>query len=397
MVFLDCPGDRTIFQNYPVFLLLPDNYAIISLMDRQEIQKYIDTNTYDFSKLQIPSKENGLVDQELLSKAMFSIKGMDDIYSNSLMHGSLLKSILRHVESKSSTTIENIQTSELQLFNSKILKKERPEVYSLVKFLETMETNVSRKLNKHFLCMLQEKIILNPTKHDIRRSNVAVAAVENELIGIQKIEELKFVPPHHLQLDNHLETLFSFIEDTEINILIRAFCAHAIFEIIHPFVDGNGRVGRVLIPSIIRDGEDIRNMIYVSRYLEKNRERYYFLLKKLADTNGSLESWREWIFFCLEGVVESQKELEKTCDAVDKLYEKIKGEVNENSKYKNIDGMINFIFRQVVITPKTFKKGLNLGNSAAQERLKRLVDLKILEYDKQGTYVFQRLLNIIFE
>ncbi|MDX2180052.1 MAG: Fic family protein [Bryobacteraceae bacterium] len=113
-----------------------------------------------------------------------------------------------------------------------------------------------------------------------------------------------FVPPPPADLMKCLDAFEKFlhVENRELPVLIKTAMAHVQFETIHPFLDGNGRVGRLLITlMLLANGLTERPLLYLSLYLKRNRERYYELLQKVR-VDGD---WEAWIEFFLIGVAES--------------------------------------------------------------------------------------------
>jgi cell filamentation protein, protein adenylyltransferase len=108
-----------------------------------------------------------------------------------------------------------------------------------------------------------------------------------------------FVPPPGNEVVPALSALEKYIHSAEIPALIKAGLVHAQFETIHPFLDGNGRVGRMLIPlMLVADGVLERPWLYVSLHFKRNRTTYYDLLQRVR-THGA---WEEWLEFFLEGL-----------------------------------------------------------------------------------------------
>lgn len=110
-----------------------------------------------------------------------------------------------------------------------------------------------------------------------------------------------FVPPPHTDLADCMAALERFLhaEDDGLPVLFRAGLAHVQFETIHPFLDGNGRVGRLLITFLLCHAGILREpLLYLSLYLKQNRATYYELLDRVRRTGD----WEAWLAFFLEGV-----------------------------------------------------------------------------------------------
>jgi Fic family protein len=118
-------------------------------------------------------------------------------------------------------------------------------------------------------------------------------------IGGSKPSDAMFVPPPPHELQDILSAFEKFLHSQEYPVLIKVGLAHAQFETIHPFLDGNGRVGRMLIAlMLVAEGVLERPWLYVSLHFKKHRDKYYFLLQEVR-TQGN---WEEWLLFFLEGV-----------------------------------------------------------------------------------------------
>ena len=123
-------------------------------------------------------------------------------------------------------------------------------------------------------------------------------------IGGSRPGNAVFVPPPHLAVPDCMADLERFLhaEDDGLPILVRAGLAHVQFETIHPFLDGNGRVGRLLITLLLCEaGVLSQPMLYLSVYFKRHRDRYYELLDRVRQTGD----WEGWLAFFLQGVQET--------------------------------------------------------------------------------------------
>ena len=119
-------------------------------------------------------------------------------------------------------------------------------------------------------------------------------------IGGTRPGNAQFVPPPHTAVPDCMAALERFCHaDDGLPSLVRAGLAHVQFETIHPFLDGNGRVGRLLVALLLCDAGALRQpLLYLSLYFKQHRSRYYELLNRVRDTGD----WEEWLAFFLEGV-----------------------------------------------------------------------------------------------
>ena len=138
-------------------------------------------------------------------------------------------------------------------------------------------------------------------------------------IGGSRPGNARYVPPPPDKVMECLGALEKFIHDDPVQTptLIKAALAHGQFESIHPFLDGNGRVGRLLITLLLcAEGAISEPLLYLSLYLKSNRSAYYDLLQQMRDTGD----WEEWLRFFLEGVRATADEGTRTTRAILKLF-----------------------------------------------------------------------------
>jgi Fic family protein len=113
------------------------------------------------------------------------------------------------------------------------------------------------------------------------------------------IEQAKFVPPSPLQLLDHLEAFERYLASDDVDPLIQVAMVHAQFELLHPFNDGNGRGGRLLIPLFLYQKRTLASpMFYLSEYLEAHREEYYARLRGISNQGD----WTGWVEFFLTAI-----------------------------------------------------------------------------------------------
>lgn len=139
-------------------------------------------------------------------------------------------------------------------------------------------------------------------------------------IGGSRPGDARFVPPPPHLVMECMGELEKFLHDERVNLplLVRAALAHVQFETIHPFLDGNGRVGRLLVALLLcAEGVLKEPLLYVSLFLKANRDRYYDLLQR-SRTEGA---WSEWLDFFLTGVVETAGQATETAHKALRMFE----------------------------------------------------------------------------
>ena len=198
------------------------------------------------------------------------------------------------------------------------------EILNYRKALRLAETELKEKpFNLNLLLKLHEVLLKSVRGRDRTPGHFRT---EQNWIGPKgcKIEEASFVPPHQLFVPELMTNWENYYHSEELDPLAQLALAHAQFEIIHPFLDGNGRIGRILIPLFLHEKKVLsRPMFYLSSYLEKNRDLYVSHLREL----GTPGSWDKWLNFFLSAL-ESQAEINAmTAKAILDLYERLKDEV----------------------------------------------------------------------
>jgi len=182
-------------------------------------------------------------------------------------------------------------------------------------------------------------------------------------------------PPPHLLLEvtGHLEL---FLHDTSLPPLIHAGLAHAQFETIHPFLDGNGRIGRLLITFLLcQRGVLSRPLLYLSHFLKQNRTEYYDRLQAVR-VNGD---WEKWLAFFLRGVCEVATQAHETARKILDLRTRYRNLLEKEGKASGaLLRVLDFLFTQPVVTPATLMK-IGVTYVTANNHVARLLKLGILK------------------
>jgi cell filamentation protein, protein adenylyltransferase len=144
----------------------------------------------------------------------------------------------------------------------------------------------------------------------------------------------------------HLDNWEKYYHAEERDPLVQLALVHAQFEVIHPFMDGNGRIGRILIPLFLHEKKILgRPTFYLSAYLESHRDEYVALLRAL---NGP-QSWNRWIQFFLRALVTQAAENADKARAILKLYEDLKARVLELTHSQYAIPLLDRLFGQPVL------------------------------------------------
>ncbi|MGE0445575.1 MAG: Fic family protein [Vicinamibacterales bacterium] len=195
--------------------------------------------------------------------------------------------------------------------------------------------------------------------------------------GQASIAEARFVPPPVAEMQEALAAWERDLhrEPDPLPLLVRLAVAHYQFEAIHPFRDGNGRVGRLLIPLLLCAHQRLSDpLLYMSAYFDRHRERYMDLLLRVS-THGA---WREWVGFFLQGVAECALDGQRLTDGLLALRERYH-EMIRSARSSALSGkLIDDLFRVPSITIGRAAELLEVTPAAASYNLRKLVDLRIV-------------------
>jgi len=185
----------------------------------------------------------------------------------------------------------------------------------------------------------------------------------------------RFVPPPPEHLAKALDDFEKYMHaDSTYDPLVRAFLVHYQFETIHPFQDGNGRVGRLLLALTIAEWCQLSNQwLYMSAFFERRKKEYMDLLLSVS-TQGS---WEYWIRFCLEGVIEQSTDAERRCDKLLELHKDFHSRIKGGSV--RLTKLVDRLFSSPVITVNQYKTAFEVTYPTARSDLKKLEALQIVQ------------------
>ena len=212
------------------------------------------------------------------------------------------------------------------------------------------------------------------------------------------IEQATYIPPDPLMLNDYLDNFEKYVHYEEKDRLVQLAVIHAQFEIIHPFMDGNGRLGRILIPLFLYEKKVLHSpMFYISEYLEANRDEYYSRLLAVSKE----KKWEEWIEFFLKAVVTQAKANSIKAKSILNLYEKKKTRITEITHSQYAIKILDTIFAQPIFNTTDFIKHSHIPKPSAMRLLGMLHKEGILSTLKKGSgrraeiMVFNKLIDIV--
>lgn len=207
-----------------------------------------------------------------------------------------------------------------------------------------------------------------------------------------------FVPPPPEHLSQCLEAWERFVQaEDQLPILIKAGLAHAQFETIHPFHDGNGRLGRLVIVLILLFYKRLSApLLFMSLYFKTNRQRYYDFLQKTRTESA----WQEWLDFFLRGVEEAALQGIKTAQQLIQLHKEDSQRIHSlHRSNATVIRVFHLLEKQPYITARQIIDKLVISAPAAQQAISKLAQLGILEEitgrARDRVYVYKSYLEIL--
>lgn len=212
-----------------------------------------------------------------------------------------------------------------------------------------------------------------------------------------KTHEITFIPPEYKKVPELMDNLISYINNPTDSFkpLVRTAIIHAQFETIHPFMDGNGRVGRMLIPFYLYYAKQIElPCFFISEALEHDKLRYYTLLNNIREN----DDWNEWIKFFLKTVVRQCDRYINIVSAINRLHDQHLEIVSDFSKAANVIPVMNMLYEYPITTAKQIVEKTGLPLTSVNRLLNMMVEEKILITDgkqRNRKYIYYGLLEII--
>lgn len=218
-------------------------------------------------------------------------------------------------------------------------------------------------------------------------------------IGGSRPGNAHFVPPPPEYIMEGLDNLEKFLHDEtrHLPILIKAALAHVQFETIHPFLDGNGRLGRLLITFILCvEGILKQPLLYLSLYLKSNRDLYYGHLQSVRQ-NGD---WEAWIKFFLTGVIETAQQATETAQSIVALFSKDRAAIaNSGKSTAAIFTIHGYLQQHPIVNTTRIKESTKLSLPTILRSLAVLESLKIVKEvtgkDRHKIFVYDQYLALL--
>lgn len=290
-------------------------------------------------------------------------------------------------EAVASSNIEGTFTSlsDLFMFEAGADERKRPpdtrEVHNYVRALE----HGLKRLTELPKCLrlireLHEILLVDlPVDRGGRMTPGEFRKEQNWIGGSRRdIASARFVPPPVNELMPALSAFEKYIQDDpkdQFPVLVKLALIHYQFEAIHPFPDGNGRVGRMLIPLILAEkGELDQPLLLLSPYFERNKDEY---IDRLFEVSRSGD-WHGWIGFFLRGIIDQARDTTARIKRLQDLQVRYRARLQQNRASASVLMLCDYVFEQPVVSVPRAKKMTGLTYAGAKNAITKLTDAEIL-------------------
>lgn len=331
-----------------------------------------------------------------LIEARLKIKEFDILLEKSPV-GEIALNLFSLNESVQSTKIEGTQATFVDMIESKITGIKSVDLQEVQNYIDALK--VGQDLLKTFPIStrlfneLHKILLTNSRGHN--RNPGEYRKIQNFIGPTNNIEDATYIPPEPQDIPNLISNLENYI-NTNISILdplIKTAIIHAQFESIHPYLDGNGRLGRVLMMLYLLNSNVIsKPSFFISEELEKNKFKYYMLLNELRT---EAPDWISWIDFFLESAIKQADKYLTKLKEVDEYYSKAITFASDNNIH--ID-YINIMFEKIAFKTKDFESRIDASYNTINKNLNKLVKARfIYPDDKKRNKVYRayELLDIL--
>ena len=217
-------------------------------------------------------------------------------------------------------------------------------------------------------------------------------------IGGSSLNDAAFIPPHHDNVMDLMSDLERFLNNDALRVphLVRVAIAHYQFETIHPFLDGNGRIGRLLIPLyMISHGLLQKPALYLSDFFERNRASYYDALMRVRIANDMIH----WVRFFLQGVNETATKGREVFHRILQLRTETESKILAlNKRATPAKEVLNMLYQNPVINANQISASLGIAPATANSLLNNMTKLGIIREVTGGKryrrYLFESYLNL---
>jgi len=340
----------------------------------------------------------------LIGEANRELAKFDSLLS-SIPEPNILLSPLTTNEAVLSSRIEGTQATLEDVYKFEATPKERTAKYDDIQEIINYRRAISEASEKLNTLPLSSRLIKeihktllsgargkNNTPGKFRTGQVYIGQMGTD------IGSATFVPPEPQTIPEHFSNFEKYIHFNEKDVLVQLAIVHAQFEIIHPFGDGNGRTGRIIMPLFLYYKNIISSPnFYLSEFFEKDRNSYNSGLNSISKTGR----WEDWIAYFLNAIIVQSAINRKKVESILTLHKDMMDSVQNITHSQYTHKVVDFLFSNPWFDTIKFREESNVPKSATSRILRILSTNNILKLARKGSgrrpslYIFPGLLKII--
>lgn len=331
------------------------------------------------------------------NKKLAELKGV----ARTIPNEEILIQTLTLQEARESSRIENIVTTQDDLYRAGLEfpdERVNPATKEVMRYGEAMR--------RGFRVVRENKLLTNNIIQEIQRELEDNSAGFRSTMGTvlkNQFGETVYTPPQDaeevIRLMSNLERYVNVPELHDVDPLIKLAIIHYQFESIHPFYDGNGRTGRIMciLYLVINELLDLP-ILYLSRYITKNKTQYYRYLQEIRESGGSGEAWEQWILYMLKGIEVTAAETIELVQKIASLMKEYKRILKERASKIYSHDLLNCLFYSPYTKIEHLESHLEISRPTAAKYLDEMVRLELLKKEKiwrRNYYINTRLVAIL--
>lgn len=295
-------------------------------------------------------------------------------------------------EAKASSAVESYITTQDELFQADLNLAESisPAAKEVARYREALMHGYQQMQQQQGLLTNSAIIGLFQV---LKNSSEAFRTGSGTIIRNERSGETVFVPPQTADaIINHMRKLEMFINDEQkhaLDPLVKMALVHHQFESIHPFSDGNGRVGRIVcVLSLVQAKLLDAPVLYLSRHINHHKNDYYRLLQAVCDSSGEPQAWQDWVLFVLQAVAETAQQTVKLVRDIRSLMATTKQDMRRELPKLYSQDLLNNLFRHPYTRIEFVERDLHVSRQTAAKYLRELVRVGLLQEHSEGKHVY---------
>ncbi|OZI12091.1 Fic/DOC family protein [Bacillaceae bacterium SAS-127] len=341
---------------------------------------------YNLPLLPIPfDAETELVFYKKVVKASSKLESLKQKLRYSLVNESFIQLLTLH-ESVQSTRIEGTQVTFSEMLEDNIDQKQDWEKMEVRNYQSALQKGVESVQMGYPLTerlIRDMHVILMENARGSTSASGEYRKIQNFIGPTKHIKDASYIPPEPQLMGDYMTNLERYInghpyqkeEEDMLHPLIKAAIVHAQFESIHPFLDGNGRLGRILIVLYLLQSNLIDSpLFFLSEELEKEKFKYYAMLNGVRAIRRENPDWKSWIIFFLDATIRMAEHQYEKLDKAEQLYNVGMKKLNQPSTKK----VWGALFARPIATVHQIEKATGLAPATVRKSLTQLVQLNMI-------------------